>query len=197
MTRATTARDPRQRRDPERARPERVPRPRRPRLAGLTVVAPLFALALLLLLPAGVPAQEPASPVTLGKITIEPANPGPDTLCKLRVEIQNRGEKIASQFGFAVTINGQPLPVYRNQLYMFRVEPGMTAELRLYNFWTTETNRPLPPDGKLHIEVSLNEAEWKTIQMEGDEEVWRPAGTVPGLPVTQTLTVELAKSSGS
>ena len=122
-------------------------------------------------------------------VTVTPAAPGPDTLCQLRVELRNGGDKIASELAFAVKLNGQELPVYGNHLFMQRLDPGKPATVRLYNFWTTETGRPAPADGKYKIEVSLLAARWYQVAMEQGVEVWTPVGVVPGLPVSAQATV--------
>jgi hypothetical protein len=132
--------------------------------------------------------------LTVEKISVEPASPGPDTLCKLQVTLRNAGKEIASQLDFRVSINGQELPVYRNQLFMFPIEPDQTAEIKLYNFWSTETSRSMPKDGKLNIEVSLVGAQWMKIETEEEVEVWKPLGPVDHLPVVGNLTLEMAKS---
>ncbi len=130
--------------------------------------------------------------VTLETIIVDPPAPAVDTLCRLNVSIKNTGEETVSQFGFTVKIDDVELPVYINQLFMYPVEPGETTEIPLYNFWSTETSRPAPADGKLRVEVTLREAEWKKIEMEGDTEVWTPIGAVEGLPSTQQLTLEMS-----
>lgn len=135
-------------------------------------------------------ASEPK--VTLQSITVMPSDPAADTLCKLSVAIGNTGDRTVSQFGFSVRINDAELPVYANQLFMYPVEPGATLEIPLYNFWSTETFRPAPADGKLDLEVSLREAEWMQIEMEDDVEVWTPLGAVEGLPSTRTVTLKLS-----
>jgi hypothetical protein len=134
------------------------------------------------------PTPAPPSPLSITTITVTPAAPGPDTLCQLRVELRNGGDRIASELAFAVKLNGQELPVYRNQLFMQRLDPGKTATVRLYNFWTTETGRPAPADGKYRVEVSLLAARWYQVAMEKDVEVWTPVGAVPGLPVSAQAT---------
>ena len=134
--------------------------------------------------------------LTVEKISVEPANPGPDTLCKLRVTLRNAGKEIASQLDFHVSINGQELAVYRNQLFMFPIEPEQTAEIKLYNFWSTETSRSMPKDGKLKIEVSLVGAQWMKIETEEEVEIWKPLGPVDHLPVVGDLTLKMAKPSG-
>ena len=129
------------------------------------------------------------------QIVVEPSKPAADTLCRLRVKIKNAGEKIASRLGFAVSLNGQDLGVYGNQLFMFPVAPGTTQEVSLYNFWTTETSRAMPEDGKLRVEVTLQEAVWTQVSTETDEdgeiEVWTPIGPVENLPTAASIVLEM------
>jgi hypothetical protein len=96
--------------------------------------------------------------LALEGLIVEPSNPGTETLCRLRVKIANHGEKIASAFAFKVEVAGHELPVYRNEVFMKPVPAGKTVELALYNFWTSETGRPAPTDGKLPVQVTLREA---------------------------------------
>ena len=159
-------------------------------LLGTAVVAAL------LLASGSVVAQEGEAPtpqVTVEAITIEPSAPGPDTLCKLQVTLKNHGAQIASQLDFKVKINDQPLPVYRNQLFMYPLEAGTTADVKLYNFWSTETSRPMPKDGKLTVEVTLAAAQWTKVSMEDGVEVWQPLGEVSGLPHSTSVTLEMKK----
>lgn len=161
------------------------------------ILALAAALTILAALPARGQEEEAAAtppPLAIEAVTVEPASPGPDTLCRLAVKLRNAGTSVASQLGFTVTINGQELAPYRNQLYMFPLAAGATQELQLYNFWSSETSRPAPADGKLAIEVKLVEARWMTIGMEDDVEVWTPGDAVPGLPVTTTLTVQMTQA---
>lgn len=167
------------------------------------VPASALAPALAVLLAAPVPAQEaaapPASKVAITAITVEPAKPGPDTLCQLRVKVKNEGDQVASQLGFDVLLNGQKLTVYDNQLFMFPVPAKGEDEIQLYNFWTTETSRPtLPAGGKYEVEVVLREAQWMSIEMEEEEgeeiETWRPLGAIEGLPVSSSVTLETVKT---
>jgi len=137
--------------------------------------------------PAAEPAKPAASPLALAAIHVTPPSPSADTLCQLRVDVTNKGDRIASQLAFTVKVNGQELPVYRNQLFMQRIDPGKTSTVRLYNFWTTETSRPAPADGKYRIEVTLREAKWYEIATQDGVEEWTPLQPVPGLPVTATL----------
>jgi hypothetical protein len=124
-------------------------------------------------------------------VEILPASPGPDTLCQLRVKVKNGGTHQASALVFAVRINGESLAVYKHQIYLQQIDPGATAEVHLFNFWTTETGRPIPKDGTLRVEVALAEARWVEVKSEGGAEVVTPVGAVPGLPVSASLTVPL------
>lgn len=136
--------------------------------------------------------EAPTATVSVEAVVVEPPQLGPDTLCRLKVLLRNRGPRIASQLGFAVRIDGRELPVYRNQLFMFPVRPGSEpAELRLYNFWSTETGRPMPPDGELTVEVTLQEAQWMDIRDEEGVEVWEPLGAVPGLPSSASVSLPM------
>lgn len=166
----------------------------------LRLATPLLVLGLWLGA-SSVHAQKEAAPptkgLTLESITVAPATPGPGTLVQLKVDIANAGEKIASQLAFRVTINGQDLPVYGNQIFMQALPPGKTTEVRLYNFWTTETFRPLAADKKLNLEVALVEAHWYNIEnVEEDGETieeWTPLEAVPGLPSSRSLVLDLSK----
>lgn len=163
-----------------------------PQLPPLSMTC-LALVALAALVPAaGAQDEETAPKLTLEAIIVEPEAPAVDTLCKLRVKIRNDGEQTASQLGFTVKSNDVELPVYLNHLFMYPVEPGATAEIPLYNFWSTETSRPEPADGKLRLEVTLREAEWMSIEMEDDVEVWRPLGAVENLPSTLAVTLSMA-----
>lgn len=135
---------------------------------------------------------ETAPQVTVEAVIVEPDNPGPDTLCRLKVKLRNAHDQVASQLGFTVAINGRALPVYANQLFYYPLEPGGTTEMPLYNFWTTETSRPAPADGKLSITVTLDEAEWMGISVgEDGVETWKPLGAVAGLPSSASITLKL------
>ncbi|HEX6862464.1 MAG TPA: CARDB domain-containing protein, partial [Thermoanaerobaculia bacterium] len=146
---------------------------------------------LLLLAPA--PAK-PSPPVTIEAVKVEPAAPGPDTLCRLAVSVRNSGERTASAFEMAVKVNGQEIRSSKGRLYLRPVEPGKTGEIRLPNFWSTEAGRPAPPGGRLTVEVVLTGASWMERTTNGEAEVWTPLGPVPGLPVAKTITLTLAKA---
>ena len=137
-----------------------------------------------------------AAALAITAVRVDPAQPSVDTLCRLKVEIENSDERVATQLGFTVTINGGKLPVYENHLFMFPLSPGAKTDLPLYNFWSTETSRPEPASGKLEIVVTLREARWMNIAMEGDTETWTPLGDVAGLPVSYSITVPMGKSDG-
>ena len=165
---------------------------------------PLACLALLGLLAAAPAAaqEEPAAAepqLKIAAISVEPESPAADTLCRLKIKIANTGDKIASRFGFAVSLNGQELGVYGNQIFMYPVGPASTEEISLYNFWTTETGRAMPADGKLRVEVTLKEAVWTQVATETDDEgeieVWTPIGPVENLPVSSSITVQM-KTAG-
>lgn len=159
---------------------------------------PLAAALILSLLPAPhlATAQESESAIpqlTIESISVEPTSPAADTLCKLKVGLRNQGSELASQLDFKVKINGQSLAVYRNQIFMYPIPAGGEAEIPLYNFWSTETSRPMPADGKLTIEVTLAAAQWTRVAMEEDVEVWTPLGEVSGLPDSKSITLEMKR----
>lgn len=170
----------------------------------LRTASALAALLPLLALGAALPAQEeepaaaPEPLLALEAVRVEapvPGEPpGPETLVRLKVAIANRGEEIASALVFTVTVAGQELPVYRNQVFLKAVPPGETTELQLYNFWTGETGRPAPADGRLPVEVTLREARWMSVADEEGVEVWKPLGEVEGLPVAASTVVALKKA---
>jgi hypothetical protein len=161
------------------------------------------------LVPAAAPAQPQAgegaaaSPLRIEQVRVSPERPGTETLCQLGIRLRNGGEKPMYAFAVDVKLDGTPLPIYERQLFLQALPAGEAAELRLFNFWTTETGRPRPADGRLVVEVTVREALWLDIteetpaeETEGAEppepvEVWTPAGAVPGLPVRAAVTLEL------
>jgi hypothetical protein len=152
----------------------------------------LFLAPLLL---ASLPARaETAKPViTIESVKVEPAAPRADTLCHLTITLKNAGAQPASGLEFVVKVNGKALPAYDKRLYLVAVEPGATRELHLFNFWSTETGRPAPTDGKLNVEVTLAHASWVRKAPRDGAEVWTPAGEVPGLPVSRNIMLTLPK----
>src|SRR5688572_30498664 len=160
-----------------------------------------FLFLMLLLLPAvlltsGAKAADPG--LTLEAVKVDPASPGPDTLCRLSVTLRNtggEGSKTASALAFRVKVDGRELPVYRNELFFRPVAAAATAEVRLHNFWSNETGRPFPASGKMTVEVTLAEAQWMDVKSENGAEVWTAAGPVEGLPVSKSVTLTLKKSA--
>ena len=151
-------------------------------------------LLLLFIAIAGV-AQEskPAPGLTLEAVKVDPASPGPDTLCRLSVTIKSAGAKTASALGFRVKVDGKELAVYGNELFFRPVPAGSTTEIKLHNFWSSETGRPFPANGRMTVEVTLAEARWMDVKTENGAEVWTPAGAVEGLPVSKSVTLTLAR----
>jgi hypothetical protein len=134
------------------------------------------------------------APLDLGEIGVQPPEPGPETLCELRLKIQNRGTLTASRFAFSVKINGVDLPVYKHLRYFQAMPPQATTELRLYNFWSTETSRPMPQDAKLKLEVQLIHAEWVRIEKDGKgADVWTPMGEIKALPAARLVSLQMTR----
>ncbi len=132
------------------------------------------------------------SPLTIEAIEVTPAKPDVDTLCQLKVRLRNHGERPISGLGFTVTVAGQPLTVYKNQLFYQLLPAGEVTEVALFNFWTTETGRPAPKDGKLPVVVSLTEATWIDLSTDKEGvEVWKILEPIPGLPVDKNLPISL------
>lgn len=143
--------------------------------------------------PASPEPRATASPLRLTAIEVEPAQPTAETLCRLKVRIENTGDRPITALRFTVTVAGVTLPVYRNQLFLENVAAGETVEVKLYNFWASETGRPAPKNGKLPVEVSLEEARWLKISMDEEGvENWDLLEAVPGLPVASAVTLPLA-----
>ncbi|HEY7215726.1 MAG TPA: hypothetical protein VIC28_13930 [Thermoanaerobaculia bacterium] len=151
------------------------------------------AVLVVLALAAPLPAQEKSPPLILESVRVEPASPGPDTLCRLSVTVKNSGGRPASALELAVKLNGRDLPAYKNRLYLKAVEPGAAREIRLFNFWSTEAGRPAPADGKLTLEVTLARAAWMQRETKDGAETWTAAGPVEGLPLTKTVTLQMGK----
>lgn len=139
----------------------------------------------------------PGSVVQLRGLTLTPAAPGPDTLCKLRVTVRNDGKETVSALRFDVTVGGTSLAVYERQVFMDTVAPGAEAEVELFNFWTTETHRPAPKDGKLTVTVALSEARSTAIVTEDDgSETWTVGEPITPLPSPVSTTVALTTPKG-
>ncbi len=168
-------------------------------LTRRSFVPAVLLLATLWATPAVVAQEEETTeatppPLTLEAIEVTPAKPAVDTLCRLKVRLRNTGKRPISGMAFTVTVAGHPLSVYKNQLFYQLLPAGETSEVALFNFWTTETGRPAPKDGKLPVEVSLTEATWIDLSTDEDGvEVWKIQEAIPGLPIGKTLPLVLAK----
>jgi hypothetical protein len=137
--------------------------------------------------------KPPTPGLLLETVKVDPASPGPDTLCKLSVTIRNAGPRTASALGFRVKMDGKELAVYGNELFFRPIAAGSTADVKLHNFWSNETGRPFPTSGKMTVEVTLTEAKWMDVKTENGVEVWTPVGPVEGLPVSKSITLTLKK----
>ena len=133
--------------------------------------------------------------VVLEALEIEPAQPGPDTLCHLRVRIRNNGPDAAASFVFGVRINGQELGIYKSHVYMQTIAAGTVGELQLFSFWTTESSRAIPEDGQLRVDVALREARWVRINRSEDVTEYTLLESVEGLPVSVNEVVPLGTAS--
>jgi hypothetical protein len=138
-----------------------------------------IALALLLQTPLAQAADEP-SLLHIVAIDVQPTHPGPNTLCKLHLRIQNAGKNLATDLAFQVTVGGQPLAPYLNHVFRTTLDPGKETDVALYNFWSSESLRPYPADGRLVITVRLTGARW----IDGRNSEVRPLPQ----PVAVTLT---------
>ena len=156
-------------------------------------------LALSLVAAGSPPATQEETPRTavlsLTSLGVRPEKPGVDTLCQLIVEIHNRSARPVSELAFTVTLNGEALDVYEAQLFYRELPPGASAEVRLFNFWTTETGREIPPGGELAITVTLEAARYfeiETTEENGEQvETWTPQEPVGGLPISRSLRLKL------
>jgi hypothetical protein len=129
--------------------------------------------------------------LVLENVKVEPASPGEDTLCRLSVTLRNTGERQASAMEFAVKVNGREVRAYKNRLFLQPIAPGATREIRLLSFWSNESGRPLPADGKLAVEVTLARASWMGKEAKNGADVWTPLGLTDGLPLTQSLSLSM------
>lgn len=134
--------------------------------------------------------------VTIEAVRVEPAIVGPETLCKLRVTLHNRGPAMASLLGFEVKVGDVVLPGYAKDLFVIELPPGERRDVELFNFWSSETGRPLPEGETLMVTVRLLEATYFETSRGGDEvepgplETWTPLGPVEGLPSEGSAIVE-------
>lgn len=154
--------------------------------------AALFLLAFFTAVSA-VLAQDAKPALTLESVKIEPAAPGPDTLCKLTVTLRNTGSQPASALEFTVKVGGQDMAAYKGRTFLKPVEPGATREIALFKFWSTEPSRPAPADGMLAVDVTLAKASWMTRETKDGAEAWTLASPVEGLPATKSVSVNVKK----
>ncbi len=143
-------------------------------------------------------AQAPrsSSPLILEKVVVEPLDPGPGTLCRLRVNLRNRGRHTASRFHFRVQVADNALEVYEDQLFLQPIVAGESQEILLFNFWSSEAGRPFPATGPLTVEVSLEAASWVSVELGSDGESRHLIGAVPGLPSALRLNLADRGESG-
>jgi hypothetical protein len=131
-------------------------------------------------------AQADRSPLTIVAVEVQPANPGPDTLCKLRVRFRNSGKESASDLSFQVTVNGKRLGNFINHTFRIALDAGKDTEVPLFNFWSSEYSRPYPSDGRLIVEVRLMGARWVA---PGSTNAATLAGPVQPLPAPFSVTL--------
>lgn len=167
----------------------RVSRVFRLLLAGLLLASGPFPAP-----PAVAETSEEKPSISIQTLTIQPAEPTVDQLCRLTLLLENSGSEILSRLVFRVVVNGHELPTYRNQMFLTRIKPGATEPLHLYNFWTTESGRPAPTDGTLRVEVTLTEASWVKVETSEEGDAWHPIGPVSGLPISASATMPLRKN---
>ncbi|HEV8579059.1 MAG TPA: hypothetical protein VGX68_08230 [Thermoanaerobaculia bacterium] len=151
----------------------------------------LTTIAVLALSFAPAAGAEKKPSLTLEAIRVEPASPGPDTLCRLSATVRSTGERPVSALQFMVRLNGRDLAAYKDRIYMQPIEPGAARELHLFNFWSTEAGRPAPADGKLTLQVTFAGAAWMQKEVKDSAEIWTAVGPVDGLPVTKSIVLKL------
>ena len=89
--------------------------------------------------PNGPPSSTNPSLLTSVAVDVQPAHPGPDTLCRLRIRIRNAGTALASDLSFQVTVNGKLLGNLLNHTFRIPLEAGKETEVPLFNFWSSST----------------------------------------------------------
>lgn len=123
--------------------------------------------------------------------TLAPSPAGPDTLLRLSVAIENRGDRPVSAFRFEVTAGGRELPVYRDEVFLAPIPAGERRTLPLHNLWVSEQGRPPPADGRLRVEVTLVGASSVTRERTPQGIRWRVTGPVAGLPLRAEAEVAI------
>ena len=154
----------------------------------------IFVLGMLALGVAQTPQLPPNGPASstdrsrlaIVAVDVQPAHPGPNTLCHLRVRIRNAGPALASDLSFQVTVNGKLLGNFLNHTFRIPLEAGKETEVPLFNFWSSEYSRPYPSDGRLIIEVRLTGARWAA---PGSTNVATLADPVQPLPAPLAVTL--------
>jgi len=124
--------------------------------------------------------------VSVDAVVVEPASPGPSTLCRLKVRLKNGGVGAISNFRFGVKIGGQDVAVYKNQSYAANIDAGKTDELALYSFYA-----PAAPNA-FDVQVTLLEAEWVQVKKEASATTTTPTGPVAGLPVSASTSIKMS-----
>ena len=127
-----------------------------------------------------------AAELAVEGITVTPTSPGPSALCGLTVHLRNGGAQAVSYFRFSVKIDGQELPIYKQETYVVGVAPGTTGEVALYSFYSPATSKPF------EVQIALVEAQWAQIKKEGTTTTTTPSGPVAGLPTSATLSVRMS-----
>ncbi len=139
------------------------------------------------------PATAEKTALAFVELRVVPPQPKVDTLCRFRVFIANRSDRPISALRFAVSIDGEPLRAYDNQVFIETLAPGADTAVDLYNFWTSESERTATAGGSLEIQVRLESARFleRKIDDDGTEHI-KLLGAVEGLPIEQTLTLAIA-----
>ena len=133
------------------------------------------------------PSSADRSLLKIVAVDVQPANPGPDTLCQLRVRLRNSGKESASDLSFQVTVNGVRLGNFINHTFRSILVSGKDTDIPLFNFWSSEYSRPYPHDGRLVIEVRLIGARWVGARSKNADTLAGPVEPLPD-PVSVTLT---------
>jgi hypothetical protein len=94
-------------------------------------------------------------------VDVQPAQAAPDTLCRLKVRIRNDDPEPASDLMSRVTVNGQLLAPYANHVFTPDLPAGKETDVQLYNFWSSESGRAFPKDGRLVVSTQLTSARWR------------------------------------
>lgn len=153
---------------------------------GAIVMRIAVPLCLVVLVATAFVVRAAAADVGVDAIIVEPASPGPSTLCKLKVRVTNGGTQTVSYLKFNVTIDGQAVPTYLKQLYGINIAPGTAEEVGLYNFYSPSVVKPFD------VQVTLVEAQRVQVQKAGTSTTTTPSGPVAGLPTRASLTVHMA-----